>query len=127
LGKCIEKKKIDIKIIIVFINHSMEFNNLEDENNSENYKNIFSRNQKLRVSRNILTKYEKTQVMGVRMEQLAYGAPTTLSKEDETSCNSVQEVAELEFKLNKIPMIICRHLPNKIKEYWSLEEMITTN
>jgi DNA-directed RNA polymerase subunit K/omega len=105
----------------------MEFNNLEDEKNSENYKQIFSKSQNSRVSRNILTKYEKTQVMGVRMEQLAYGAPTTLSKEVEKTCNSVKEVAELEFKLNKIPMIICRHLPNKNKEYWSLEEMITTN
>jgi DNA-directed RNA polymerase subunit K/omega len=103
----------------------MEFIIQEEDKNVDTYNTLFNNDElPKRMSKNILTKYEKTQLIGVRTEQLAYGAPTTLTTEDEESCTNVKEIAELEFQKKIIPLIICRHLPNKIKEYWRLDELI---
>ena len=77
-----------------------------------------------KVSRNILTKYEKTTIIGVRIEQLAYGSPSTLSEEDKKTCKNITEIAEKELSLGVIPFMICRHLPNRTEEYWKLKDMI---
>jgi DNA-directed RNA polymerase subunit K/omega len=74
-------------------------------------------------SSNIMTKYEKANVIGFRLEQIAFGSPTTLSPAEEKKCNSTREIVEKEFKMNIIPFIICRTLNNN-KEYWKLADMI---
>tara|TARA_Y100000389_G_C17425582_1_gene499336 strand:+ start:514 stop:810 length:297 start_codon:yes stop_codon:yes gene_type:complete len=77
-----------------------------------------------KVSRNILTKYERTTIIGVRIEQLAYGSPSTLSDEDKVSCKNITEIAEKELVLGVIPFMICRNLPNRTEEYWKLKDLI---
>lgn len=101
----------------------MEFS-IHNNDNGSDYQSIFNAQSNNRMSKNILTKYEKTQLIGMRTEQLAYGAPTTLSIDDEESCKSIKQIAELELTKKLIPMIICRYLPNKKKEYWKLDELI---
>jgi DNA-directed RNA polymerase subunit K/omega len=75
-------------------------------------------------SRNILTKYEKTTIIGVRIEQLAYGSPTTLCDDDKKLCTNIRDIAELELKRLVIPFMVCRHLPNKTDEYWKIKDFI---
>jgi DNA-directed RNA polymerase subunit K/omega len=77
-----------------------------------------------KLSRNIMTKFEKTTLIGVRLEQLSYGSPSTLTVEEKKSCKSIIDLAEKELKTGVIPLMLCRHLPNKTEEYWKIKDLI---
>jgi len=66
-----------------------------------------------------LTKFEKARIMGVRLQQLAYGAKPRVSIE---GLNSIQEIVQQELIQRKIPFIIRRTLPNNSYEDWRMEE-----
>jgi DNA-directed RNA polymerase subunit K/omega len=66
-----------------------------------------------------LTKYEKTRIIGVRMEQLSNGAKPNIPTKGLTS---IRAIAEEELRLRKTPFIIVRTLPNNTYEYWKIEE-----
>lgn len=71
-----------------------------------------------------LTKYERTLIVGTRIEQLVYGAPTLLSEEETKSCSTFKEIAELELKKKVIPFKISRTMPNNEVETRSIQNMI---
>jgi len=75
------------------------------------------------ISRNIMTCYERTNVIGFRLEQLAFGAKPMLELDDLTKCDTIREIALMELKKNVLPFIICRNINNG-KEYWKLRDMI---
>ena len=71
-----------------------------------------------------MTKYEKTSIVGVRMEQLAYGAASTLSVEELKKFKNIKDIANEELRQKKIPFMLLRTLPNKSQEYWRISDMI---
>lgn len=73
------------------------------------------------VSRNVMTRYEKAKVIGMRLEQLARGALSTI---DTTGYTNIRDICLQELKEKKIPFIIMRPLPNNNKEYWRLSDLI---
>ena len=75
-------------------------------------------------SLNRLTIYEKTNVIGVRMEQLSMGAEPLIDEFDASTLNSVKLIALEEYRQKKIPFVVCRNMPNNQKEYWKLDDMI---
>lgn len=78
-------------------------------------------NPELNVSKPVLTKYEKTKVLGIRMEQIVRGAhPLVKVKEGA----NVREIVLSELEERKIPFILARTLPNGVKEIFKLEDMI---
>lgn len=81
-------------------------------------------NPEKNLTKPLLTKYEKTVCLGIRMEQLAFGANSTLDHELLQQYNNVKDIAYEEFKQRKIPFIIKRQLPNKNIEYWRLSDLI---
>jgi DNA-directed RNA polymerase I, II, and III subunit RPABC2 len=102
----------------------------EDEKLSEDtgfklltYKNILENIEK-RPKKTIplLTKFEKARIVGVRLQQLAYGAKPRI---DVTGLKSINEIVEKELIERKIPFIIRRTLPNGLSEDWKLEEFET--
>jgi len=68
-----------------------------------------------------LTKYEKTRVIGQRIQQLNNGAKVYVNVSDDIIDNNV--IAEMELKEKKIPFIIRRPLPNNTFEYWKLQDL----
>lgn len=68
-----------------------------------------------------LTKYEKTQLVAVRAQQLSMGAVPLV---DVKGIRSTTEIAEKELVERKLPLIIRRILPNGEYEDWKLEELI---
>ena len=74
-----------------------------------------------------LSKFEKTKILGLRIQQLCTGAPTTLSTKEQKYLKSNIEVAEKELKLKKIPFIIRRRLPNNKFELWNVKELTDLN
>lgn len=73
---------------------------------------------------NVLTIYEKTNVIGIRMEQLAMGATSYLSSKELACLKNVKDIAFKEFELRKIPFLICRKFSDNIREYWKLSDLI---
>ena len=69
----------------------------------------------------ILTKYEKTKIIGLRVSQLNKGAPPYIKLERSVIDNAL--VAEKELREKKIPFIIMRPIPNGTAEYWNLFDL----
>jgi DNA-directed RNA polymerase I, II, and III subunit RPABC2 len=76
------------------------------------------------VTRGTMTKYEKTKIIGMRLEQLARGAATLI---DTVECKSLRDVVIKELADKKLPFIIIRTLPNGKKEYWRVCDLVDPN
>lgn len=72
----------------------------------------------------IMTKYEKTRVLGQRCRQLENGAIplVDLSKYDGDMLDDLF-IAKLELEQRKLPFIIRRPLPNGSSEYWKVGDL----
>tara|TARA_A100001015_G_scaffold251587_1_gene290694 strand:- start:880 stop:1413 length:534 start_codon:yes stop_codon:yes gene_type:complete len=69
----------------------------------------------------ILTKYEKTKILGQRAKQIEEGHPPFIK------INNIIDhytIALMELEQNKIPFIIRRPLPNGTSEYWRVQDLI---
>lgn len=70
----------------------------------------------------ILTKYERTRVLGERTRQIQQGSPLFIENPDNIIDSYV--LAEMELKQKKIPFIIQRPLPyGSSIEYWRLADL----
>ena len=100
----------------------MEHTIIDDQSNFNEI--VANYNPLNNLSKNIMTKYEKTSIVGVRMEQLAYGAASTLSVEELKKFKNIKDIANEELRKKKIPFMLLRTLPNKSQEYWRISDMI---
>lgn len=71
----------------------------------------------------ILTKYEKTRILGIRVSQLNEGAPRYINFGNEYVIIDNNVIAEKELRMKKLPFIISRPLPNGEKEHWRLQDL----
>ena len=68
----------------------------------------------------IMTKYEKTKILGQRAKQIEEGHPSFIK------LNNIIDhytIAKMELEQNKIPFIIRRPLPNGSSEYWRAQDL----
>ena len=77
-----------------------------------------------KITSPFLTKFERAKVLGVRAQMLASGAEPMISPPFPEECYNI---ALMELKEKKIPLIIRRYLPNKKFEDWRLEDLIIKN
>jgi DNA-directed RNA polymerase subunit K/omega len=88
----------------------------------EDYNDVFSAYDPARnTTRNIMTKYEKTAVLALRIEQLARGAAPCVPTD---GLASVRDIALAELKQRTLPFVVVRTLPSDVKEYWRLKDLI---
>jgi DNA-directed RNA polymerase I, II, and III subunit RPABC2 len=69
----------------------------------------------------IMTKYEKTRILGQRAKQLNEGSPAFIKIDSTVIDGYLIAVKELEQK--KTPFIIRRPLPNGGSEYWRVQDL----
>lgn len=69
----------------------------------------------------LLTKYEKTKILGMRVKQLNSGATPYLTINEKIIDNYL--IAQMELEQKKLPFIIQRPLPNNNFEYWKLQDL----
>ena len=69
----------------------------------------------------ILTKYEKTRILGLRSKQINNGAKPLVTINTQIIDGYLIALKELEEK--KIPIIIRRPIPNGASEYWHLKDL----
>ena len=86
----------------------------------QNYEDM----KKLNKSRPILTKYERTKVIGVRAQQIAGGAEPLIKVPP--GLYDVIDIAERELKEKKTPFIVKRTINNNF-EYWKIEDLEILN
>ena len=69
----------------------------------------------------IMTKYEKTRILGLRISQLNNGARRLYTPENSVIDNNI--IAEEELQEKILPFIISRPLPNGTKEHWRIQDL----
>lgn len=74
-------------------------------------------------TKNILSKYERVKIIGLRSEQLQRGADPYVEL-DQTKEFNPREVAYEELRQRKLPFMLKRTLPDGTVEYWRLDDMI---
>jgi len=67
----------------------------------------------------ILSRFEKTRLIGTRAVQIAMNSPPVIDTKGETDA---LKIAQMEFDQKKIPLKVIRELPNGIIEEWSINE-----
>ena len=80
---------------------------------------------KRRISKPILTTYEKTRIISERTTQLVNGAKPMILLSDPNI--SEEDIAKLELANNAVPFSIVRTMPNNTKEKWELHELLKLN
>lgn len=75
-----------------------------------------------RITRAVLTKYERVRILSERRKQLILGAKPMI-KVSHVDNISEKEIASLELKNKVIPFIIIRTLPNGDIEHWKINEL----
>lgn len=85
---------------------------------------ISSYNPSNNTTRNMMTKYEKVKMIGLRAEQLQRGATPYVSF-DKNNFDPYL-IAEKELLEKKIPMMVSRKLSDGTIEYWRVEDLIIT-
>ena len=69
----------------------------------------------------ILTKYEKTKIIGIRLKQLNNGAKPYVTVSDTILDNNI--ILNMELIQKVLPFIVSRPLPNNTYEYWKLKDL----
>ena len=69
----------------------------------------------------ILTKYEKTKIIGIRLKQLNNGAKPYVTISDTILDNNI--IVNMELIQKVLPFIVSRPLPNNTYEYWKLKDL----
>jgi len=69
-----------------------------------------------------MTKFEKAKILGIRAQMLAIGSVPFVNVPK--NITNVTDIAKLELKERKIPLIIKRFMPDNTYECWRIEEMI---
>ena len=94
-------------------------NNVMDEEIYQEYLD------KPKVSLNRLTKYEKTQILGIRIQQLSNGLLPYITIDNASHKEvSLSYIAQKELEERKLPFIIKRKISESITEYWRLSELL---
>ena len=120
-----DKEKEDNYIGLINLNDDDDDDDEDDDDFNEvdniTKKIIISKKQKKTF--NILTKYEKNYIMGVRINQIINGSPIFVDF-DSSKKFDIFKIVEQELLQKKIPFKIKRKLPNGNIELWDLEDLI---
>ena len=76
------------------------------------------------ISPRLMTKFEKTTMLGVRMEQISQGSPSVLNDEELKGLVTIEDIVLKELELRKIPFMVLRTLPSGKQEVYKVEDMI---
>lgn len=93
--------------------------NTDTDDDSSSIESIQKKN---RITRNILTKYEKTVVIGARAALLAQGAQIMQNVDVDGEIEPAK-IAEFELRAKALPIKIRRYLPNGTYEDWDIKEL----
>ena len=105
----------------------IEFNeagiNIKENEIFHDSKEILSNYEKLKKnnrSKPVMSKYERTKIIGVRAQQISEGSIPLI--EVPKHLTNTLDIATYELKMRKTPFIVKRNVGSKI-EYWKIEDL----
>jgi len=81
----------------------------------------YDKMRKLNKSKPVMSKYERTKIIGIRAQQIASGSVPLV--EIPKHLTNTLDIAEYELNKRKTPFIIKRNVGKNI-EYWKIEDLI---
>tara|TARA_E500000178_G_C16399381_1_gene477968 strand:+ start:84 stop:506 length:423 start_codon:yes stop_codon:yes gene_type:complete len=102
--------------------NDFSINNIDSSDEEYKEKKILYRKGKDRLSKPIITHYEKVRIIGTRKQQIISGAKI-LIKHDNINSLSIEEIVKLEWNNNMIPYIIQRPLPDGSFDIFEFTEL----
>ena len=99
----------------------LEIENTDTFHDSREILMNYDKVKKLNKSKPVMSKYERTKIIGTRAQQIASGSQPLI--EVPKYITSTLEIAELELKNRKTPFIVKRRVGGNI-EYWKIEDLI---
>ena len=100
---------------------AIEIENTDTFHDSREILMNYDKIKKLNKSKPVMSKYERTKIIGTRAQQIASGSQPLI--EVPKYITSTLEIAELELKNRKTPFIVKRRVGGNI-EYWKIEDLI---
>lgn len=70
---------------------------------------------------NHMSKFEYASIVGKRLEQVARGSQIYV---DDTNMTDIRMIVLEELRLKRIPFMIARTLPNGVKEYFKVSDLV---
>ncbi len=101
-------------------NNSNQINDLTEEFDDLKATYLSMITSRVRKTIPILSKYERTRIVGERAIQISMGAHPLV---EVGNLENPVDIAEKELREKKIPYIIKRVLPNGLIELWSVDEL----
>ena len=91
----------------------------------DDYNKVMANLDKTKISKPIMTKYEFDQIISLRANQLALGAPAFVDMTDKKIQSNMQlrQIALQELHEGKLPYIIKRPMPNNKYEYYRISDL----
>ena len=105
---------------IAIIEEYIDVNEFEED---KNISELYVQNDQ-RITKPVLTKYERVRILGDRSTQLSLGAKPMVKGVQKLD---PKEIAQLELKMGVIPFIVIRTLPTGKKERWHIKELEIVN
>ena len=106
---------LEIDDVIIDTKHEETFHDSKEI--LSNYENL----KKLNRSKPVMSKYERTKIIGVRAQQLSEGSIPLV--EVPKHLTKTLDIATYELKMRKTPFIVKRNVGSNI-EYWKVEDLI---
>ncbi len=100
---------------------AIEIENTDTFHDSREILMNYDKIKKLNKSKPVMSKYERTKIIGTRAQQIASGSQPLI--EVPKYITSTLEIAEMELKNRKTPFIVKRRVGGNI-EYWKIEDLI---
>ena len=104
---------------VSLVNSDLNFVKFKIISNTETY---IRYQNKERITRPYITKFERTKILGTRAAQIEGGAKILLHKAKLKNTRHAIQIAELEYQEKMIPFIIRRYLPNGQCEDWKFTD-----
>lgn len=99
----------------------MKLSQIETYHNNSDLLKHYQEYKKTNVSSNIMSKYERTTIIGMRATQFENGAQPLCEIPKDT--DNVVDIAKKELEERKTPFIVKRDLDSHV-DYWKIEDMI---
>ncbi len=99
----------------------IEIENTDTFHDSREILTNYEKLKKTNKSKPVMSKYERTKIIGIRAQQIAAGSQPLI--EVPKYITSTLEIAEIELNQRKTPFIIKRRVGSNI-EYWKIEDLV---
>lgn len=123
MGSVNDSVNDSVKDSVSSVKDSARSSNLQEDQASASTATLRRPQDVERITRPVLTRYERASIIGLRMEQLQRGAKPFIDALND-GVRGIRSIALEELEQRRLPFVVVRKLPDGRKEHWSLHELL---